>query len=56
MDILILLIFVSLALVVSAVAFFAWTLRQRTYEHNDRMSLLPLEEGASHEAPTKRTH
>jgi cbb3-type cytochrome oxidase maturation protein len=54
MDVLILLIFISLALVGSAVAFFAWTLRKRTYEHSDRLSLLPLEEGASREASTQR--
>jgi len=56
MDILILLIFISLALVGGAIAFFAWILRQRTYEHNDRMALLPLEEGAARQAPTKRDH
>lgn len=56
MDILILLIFISLALVGGAVIFFAWTLSKHTYEHNDRMSILPLEEGASREAPTKRNH
>ena len=42
MEILILLILISLVLVGCAVAFFAWTLRERTYDHSDRLSLLPL--------------
>jgi len=52
MDILIVLIFISLTLVASAVVFFVWTVGQRTYEHNDRMSLLPLDEGH----PADRKH
>ena len=51
MDALILLIFISLALVGSAVAFFAWTLRKRTYDHSDRLSLLPLEEDGPSDPP-----
>jgi nitrogen fixation-related uncharacterized protein len=34
-----------------AVAFFAWTVRQGTFDHADRLALLPLEE----EKPTTPT-
>jgi cbb3-type cytochrome oxidase maturation protein len=51
MEILILLIFVCVLLVGSAVAFFAWTVRQGTFDHADRLALLPLEE----EQPTTPT-
>lgn len=44
MEVLILMVFVSLMLVVLAMGFYAWTLRQRTYEHSERLSLLPLEQ------------
>ena len=46
MEILILLIFVCVVLVGGAVAFFAWTVRQGTFDHTDRLALLPLEEEA----------
>ncbi|MFO0692131.1 MAG: cbb3-type cytochrome oxidase assembly protein CcoS [Polyangiales bacterium] len=42
MDVLILLIFISLVLVVGAVASFAKTLKDGSFEHADRLSLLPL--------------
>ena len=51
MEILILLIFVCVLLVGSAVAFFAWTVRQGTFDHADRLALLPLDE----EQPTTPT-
>lgn len=44
MEILILLIFVSAVFVGAAVAFFVWSLRQQTFDHGSRLSLLPLEE------------
>jgi len=44
MEILILLIFVCVVLVSGAVAFFAWTVRQGTFDHADRLALLPLHE------------
>ncbi len=44
MEILILLIFVSVLLVVAAVGFFAWTVRQGTFDHADRLALLPLDD------------
>jgi len=44
MEILILLIFVCVVLVGVAVAFFAWTVRQGTFDQADRLALLPLDE------------
>lgn len=42
MDVLILLIFIGLVLVFGAVAFFAKTLKDGSFEHADRLALLPL--------------
>ena len=47
MEILILLIFVCLALVGAAVGFFAWTVRQGTFDHADRLALLPLDDDSA---------
>ena len=44
MEILILLIFICVLLVGAAVAFFAWTVRQGTFDHADRLALLPLDD------------
>ena len=44
MEILILLIFVCVLLVGVAVAFFAWTVRQGTFDQADRLALLPLDD------------
>ena len=44
MEVLILLIFVCVVLVGVAVAFFAWTVRQGTFDHADRLALLPLDD------------
>jgi len=41
-EVLILLIAVSLSMALGAVLFFAWTVRQRTLDHADRLALLPL--------------
>jgi cbb3-type cytochrome oxidase maturation protein len=46
-EVLILLIAVSLAMAMGAVLFFAWTVRERTLEHGDRLALLPLEDDES---------
>lgn len=43
MEVLVLLVFVSLMLALSAVGMFAWLVRQRTFDHADRLSLLALE-------------
>jgi hypothetical protein len=49
-DILILQVFVSLLLVVSSVILFGFTCRQRSFDHSDRLALLPMEDdGASPE-------
>lgn len=45
MEVVILQIFVSLGLVVGSVILFAFTCRQRDFEHADRLALLPLEDG-----------
>lgn len=44
MEVLILTVFVSVVLVVGAVLFFAWNVRQRAHEHIEQLSLLPLED------------
>lgn len=44
MEVLILLVFVSLMLAGSAVGLFAWLIRQRTFEHDERLALLPIDE------------
>ena len=44
MDILILQVFVSLLLVVSSVLLFGFTCRQRSFDHSDRLALLPMED------------
>jgi hypothetical protein len=42
-DVVILQVFVSLVLVVGSLLLFAFTCRQRDFEHADRLSLLPLD-------------
>ena len=44
MDILILQVFVSLLLVVGSVLLFGFTCRQRSFDHADRLALLPVED------------
>lgn len=44
MEILILLIFLCVVLAAGAVGFFAWTVKQGTFDHVDRLALLPLDE------------
>jgi hypothetical protein len=38
-------VFVSLMLVVGSLLLFAFTCKQRDFEHADRLALLPLDEG-----------
>lgn len=47
MEILILLIFLCVALVAGAVGFFAWTVKQGTFDHADRLALLPLDDDSA---------
>ncbi len=44
MNVLLLTVFVSLVLAALGVGLFVWTARSRTFEHVDRLSILPLEE------------
>jgi cbb3-type cytochrome oxidase maturation protein len=44
LDALILTMFVSLVLGAGGVAMFAWLVRARTFDHADRLALLPLED------------
>jgi nitrogen fixation-related uncharacterized protein len=46
MSVIILQVFVSLLLVAGAVVLFVFTVRSRTLEHADRLSLAPLEDDA----------
>jgi hypothetical protein len=58
MDALILTMFVSLFLAAGFVALFAWLVRARTFDHADRLALLPLEDDRASEpkpAPTPET-
>ena len=54
MDVLILLVFVSLVLALSGMALFAWLTRQKTFEHVERLALLPMDEAHEHHT-TDRT-
>jgi hypothetical protein len=42
-EVVVLQVFVSLTLVAGSVLLFAFTCRQRDFEHADRLALLPLE-------------
>jgi len=44
MEVLVLLLFVSIVLATMGVGFFAWTIRQKSHEHCDRLALLPLDD------------
>lgn len=44
MEVLILLVFVSLTLAGSAVGLFVWLTRERTFEHGERLELLPMDD------------
>ena len=58
MEVLILQVFVSLVLVVSSIVLFAYSARQRDYEHADRLALLPIQEddARSSSLAPKETH
>jgi len=42
LEALILTAFVSVVLVLGAILFFCWNVRQRSHEHSERLALLPL--------------
>ena len=46
MEVLILTIFVSIALVAGELLFFAWNVRNGNHDHVERLPLLPLEHDA----------
>lgn len=54
MDILILQVFVSLVLVVGGVILYGFTCRQRSFEHSDRLALLPVEDDGNPTAKDTR--
>ncbi len=43
MEVVILQVFVSILLVVGSILLFGFTCRQRSFDHADRLALLPLE-------------
>lgn len=53
MEVLVLTTFVSLVLAASGVGLFVWSARARTFDHADRLALLPLRDdtGAAPEPP-----
>lgn len=51
MDVLIVLVFVSIVLVCAALVLFFVSLRQRDFEHSERLSLLPLNEPSGDSSP-----
>jgi hypothetical protein len=50
-EVVILQVFVSLMLVVGSVLLFAFTCRQRDFDHADRLALLPLQDETRKESP-----
>ncbi|MGO9834759.1 MAG: hypothetical protein ACLP1X_11120 [Polyangiaceae bacterium] len=55
MEVVILQVFISLFLVVGSLVLFAFTCRQRDFEHMDRLALLPLEDGTPIAPPAEVT-
>lgn len=53
MEVIVLQVFVSLALVVGSLILFTFSVKQRDHEHAGRLALLPLEEEC--DTPTKKT-
>lgn len=54
MDVMILQVFVSLGLGVGSVLLYAFTCHNRTFDHADRLTLLPLDEKDSSGDPHDR--
>lgn len=50
MNVMVLQVFVSLMLVAGSVVLFVYTIKSRTLEHADRLSLTPLEDDVVHPA------
>ena len=54
MNVLFLTMFVSLVLATLGVFLFVWTAKSRTFDHDDRLALLPLESDESRPRPAPR--
>ena len=54
MDVVVILVYISLVLVLAALAFFLHRLREGDFEHGDRLSLLPLAEDQADAAGKQR--
>jgi cbb3-type cytochrome oxidase maturation protein len=54
MNIILLQVFVSLMLVAGSLVLFIWTVRSRTFDHADRLSLAPLEEDEPQQHATQK--
>jgi hypothetical protein len=52
MDVVILLVFISLGLVAASLLFFVHRLREGDFDHGDRLSLAPLDDGPPPPATT----
>lgn len=55
MEVLVLTTFVSLVLATSGVGLFVWSARARTFDHADRLALLPLKEDSGAPNPPTST-
>ncbi len=55
MEVLILTTFVSLLLALAGVGLFVWSVRARTFDHADRLSLLPLDDSPESRASHSST-
>ncbi len=55
MSIILLQVFVSLMLVAGSLVLFIWTVRSRTFDHADRLSLAPLEDDEPRQHKQDRT-
>ena len=55
MSVIVLQVFVSLMLVAGSVVLFVWTVRGRTLEHSERLSLAPLEDDAAPPPPQSQS-
>jgi cbb3-type cytochrome oxidase maturation protein len=54
-EVLILLVFVSLTLAGSAIGMFVWLIRQKTFEHDERLELLPIDDRRERTSTDKET-
>jgi cbb3-type cytochrome oxidase maturation protein len=51
MEVLILTTFVSVSLAAAGVGLFVWSVRARTFDHTDRLAILPLEDAPDASPP-----